>query len=72
MSDTTVSPSARAAFWTLDQEVFEKERSPANRGLPQDMQVIFAICGLSLRCFNPDDLILRSAVWALKTVLTVI
>jgi len=66
-SDTADSLSASASFWTLDQKIFEKERSlTAKQRAATGYAGYFAICGRSLRCFNLDDLILRSAVWALK------
>jgi len=59
--------SASAPLWTLDQEIFEEERTltamqRATAGEARD----FAICSRSGRCFNPDDLVVSRAVRTLK------
>jgi hypothetical protein len=59
--------SASAPFCTLDQKIFEKKRpfATVERATAGEARY-FTICGRSGRGFNPDDLILRPAVWALK------
>ena len=59
--------SASAPYCTLDQEIFEKKRPFATVEQATAGEArYFTICGRSGRSFNPDDLILRCTVWALK------
>jgi len=61
------SASASAPFWTLDQEIFEKERTlTAVQGRAAGQARYYAICSRSARGFGPNDFVPRCAVPTFK------
>ena len=53
--------------WTLEEEIFEKERTlAAVQGSTAGQARYFAIRGRPGRSFNPNNLVLRCAVWTLE------